>query len=58
MDPDEALRLYNQSITEACDLVEGEAVSACDHFLEATQHMTELLEWLKSGGFAPDWSKA
>jgi hypothetical protein len=58
MDPDETLRLYNQAIAEACDLVDGEAIAACNAFLEAAQHMENLFGWLKAGGFAPDWARA
>lgn len=56
MDPNETLRLYREAIARAKALCDGEAVFACDAFLEAEEHMGNLLTWLASGGFAPrEW---
>lgn len=55
MDPNVTLRLYREAIARAHELCDGEAIAACDAFLEAEQHMGNLLGWLGDGGFAPDW---
>lgn len=58
MDPNETLRLYREAIARAHELCDGEAIAACEAFLEADEHLQALTAWLASGGFAPDWSKA
>lgn len=58
MDPNETLRLYREAQSRARALCDGEAIAACDAFLEADVHMINLIAWLTSGGFAPDWSRA
>lgn len=55
MDPDETLRLYREARGRAIALCDGEAIAACDAFLEADGHLNELLEWLSIGGFQPKW---
>jgi hypothetical protein len=56
MDPNETLRLYREARRRALALVDGEAIAACDAFMEADEHMSNLLEWLAKTGFEPDWS--
>lgn len=58
MDPNATLRLYRDAMARARDLCDGEAIAACDAFLEADEHMLNLFAWLQNGGFAPDWSAA
>lgn len=56
MDPNETLRLYCEARKRALSLMDGEAIFACEAFAEANEHMTELVRWLRRGGYAPDWS--
>lgn len=56
MDPDATLAAYHAAMAEARKLTDGEAIAACDAFLEADEHMGNLLEWLARGGFAPKWA--
>ena len=58
MDPNETLRLYREAMSRARALCDGEAIAACDAFLEAEEHMQNLISWLAMGGFAPVWSAA
>lgn len=56
MDPDETLRLYVAARERALSLMDGEAIFACEAFAEANEHMSELVRWLRRGGYAPDWT--
>lgn len=58
MDPNVTLRLYREAVARGRDLADGEAIAGCDALLEASEHMDNLLGWLASGGYAPDWSAA
>lgn len=55
MDPNETLRLYREAQARGRALADGEAIFACEAFLEADEHMVNLIAWLSSGGFAPTW---
>lgn len=57
MDPNETLRLYREARARAFALCDGEAIAACEAFLEADEHMTALIGWLVLGGFPPNWSE-
>lgn len=56
MDPDALLALYRQHVARARELADGEAIAACDEFLEASTLMDDLIEWLGKGGFPPAWT--
>lgn len=55
MDPDALLALYREHVARARELADGEAIAACDEFLEAAELMDDLLQWLEKGGFPPRW---
>lgn len=54
MDPNETLRLYRAAAARGRALADGEAIAACEAFLEADEHMRNLDEWLTRGGFKPE----
>lgn len=55
MDPNETLRLFREAQQRGRELADGEAIAACEAFLEADEHWLNLVAWLSNGGYAPTW---
>lgn len=58
MDPDAALAgFFTSSYLADVAARNGLDVDEADNLRDAVNFASDLFEWLRNGGFAPDWSK-
>lgn len=61
MDPNVTLANFLAAMNRADDMRDEDGEHSTDDRLETLQeavdHASNLFEWLRTGGFAPDWSK-
>lgn len=57
MDPNLTMRLYAEAMARARALCDGEAIAACDAFLEADGHMQTLIAHMTINDDAPKWEQ-